>query len=180
MNLIATLFILVAGINKNIILKIARPIIKIGAKVKLRKRRLVKDVDATLTKAEESISNYSMQFNKMKGHKFTLIKMYIAAMIQILAYLSIPFMIYKAFGNVGTTYIEIVTVQTYLLLIMSFIPTPGSGLGAEGGFALLYQTIFITGLHMAILFWRIYTFYLPIIVGALVLLFISRKEANAQ
>lgn len=178
MNLIATVFIIVAGINKNIILKIARPFIKLGSKIRIGKRKLVKDLEATLTKIDGSISNYSEQFNNMKNQKSTLIKMFIIQLIQLLAYFSIPFMIYKAFGNVGTSYIEVVLVQAYLLLVMSFIPTPGSGLGAEGGFALFYKTIFATGLNLAILFWRIYTFYLPIIVGVIVFVLMNKKDVK--
>ena len=102
MNLIATIFILIAGINKNIILKIARPLIKLGSKIKIGKRHLVKDLDTTLNKVEDSISNYSMQFNNMKGQKSILIKMFVVQIFQFLAYFSIPFMIYKAFGNFGT------------------------------------------------------------------------------
>lgn len=178
MNLIATVFILTAGINKNIILKIAKPFIKLGSKIKIGKRRLVKDYDATLIKIDGSISNYSDQFNKMKGEKKILLKMFAIQMVQLLAYFSIPFMIYQAFGNVGTSYIQVVLVQAFLLLVMSFIPTPGSGLGAEGGFALFYRTIFATGLNLAILFWRLYTFYLPIIVGVLVFVAMNRKETK--
>ena len=180
LNLIATLFIFIAGLNKNIILKIARPIIKLGAKIKIGKHVIIKDLEATLNKIDGSISNYSSQFNEMKNQKIALIKMYVFCMLQLLAYFSIPFMIYKAFGNVGISYIEIITVQTYLLLIISFIPTPGSGLGAEGGFALLYKDVFITGLHMAILFWRIYTFYLPILAGLAVLILMTRQEKSVE
>lgn len=176
LNLIATLAIFIAGINKNIILKIVNPIIKFGAKIKIGKFCIVKDVDAALNKAQDSISNYSNQFNEMKKQKSTLIKMYIAELLHFIAYFSIPFMIYKAFDNTGTSYVQILTVQTYLLLIMSFIPTPGSGLGAEWCFALLYGPIFTNGLNMAILFWRIYIFYLPIIIGALMFFFITKKE----
>lgn len=178
MNLIATVFILTAGINKNIIIKIAKPFIKLGSKIKIGKKRLVKDLDATLIKIDGSISNYSEQFNKMKGQRKTLLKMFAIQMIQLLAYFSIPFMIYQAFGNAGTSYIQVLLVQAILLLVMSFIPTPGSGLGAEGGFALFYRTIFATGLNLAILFWRIYTFYLPIIVGVLVFVAMNRKEVK--
>ena len=176
LNLIATLTIFIIGINKNVVLKVVYFIIRFGAKIKIGKFCLVKDVDAALSKAQDSISNYSNQFNKMKNQKNTLIKMYLAEMIHFIAYFSIPFTIYKAFENVGTSYIQILTVQTYLLLIISFIPTPGSGLGAEWGFGLLYKSIFLNGLNMAILFWRIYIFYLPIIVGSTLFFFINKKE----
>lgn len=86
-------------------------------------------------------------------------------------------MFYSAFGNFGISFWQIVPVQAFLLLIMTFIPTPGSGLGAEGGFLLLFGSIFKEGtINMSILFWRMYTFYLPIIVGALFLIPTKNKE----
>ena len=106
--------------------------------------------------------------------------MYIFSLLQLLAYFSIPFMIYKAFGNTGVSYIQVVTIQAYLLLFVSFIPTPGSGLGAEGGFALFYSTIFASGLSLAVLFWRMYTFYLPIIVGIIVFALMNRRDVNKE
>lgn len=179
MNLIAVVFIILIGVNKKIITRIFNPIIKLLAKIRIGKHKLIKNLDTTLKKVDDSISNYSDQFNKMRGQKVILIKMYLIGMVQLLAYFSIPFMIYKSFGNAGTSYFEILTIQTYLLLIMSFIPTPGSGLGAEGGFALLYNTVFLNGLNMAILFWRAYTFYLPILVG-IIMLVTLKKKANLE
>ena len=107
----------------------------------------------------------------MKQEKKMVLKMFISATIQSFAYYSITYMVYKAFGNSGVTFWQIIPTQAVLLLIMMFIPTPGSGLGAEGGFYLLFQSIFKEGtINMSILFWRMYTFYLPIIVGALFLI----------
>ena len=80
-------------------------------------------------------------------------------------------MVYRAFGNTGTSFWQIIPAQAFLLLIMTFVPTPGSGLGAEGGFYLLFNSIFKEGtINMSILFWRIYTFYLPILVGTILLI----------
>ena len=108
-----------------------------------------------------------------------VLKIFIISFIQSLLYYSITYMVYRAFGNSGTSFFEIITVQSFLLLIMTFIPTPGSGLGAEGGFLLLFNSIFINGtINMSILFWRIYTFYLPIIVGALFLIPTSYKKKS--
>lgn len=62
-------------------------------------------------------------------------------------------------------------------LVMAVIPTPGAGLGAEGGFLLLFNSIFLPGtINMAILFWRLYTFYIPIIAGAFFLIPTNLKE----
>ena len=179
-NLIAVLFILIAGVNKNFILKIVRPIIKILAKIRFREKRIIKDVDETIKYAEDSVSNYSNQFNNIRRQKRNILKMYIVGMLQLLCYFSITFMIYKAFGNSGTSYFEIIMVQSYLLLTMSFIPTPGSGLGAEGLFGAFFSSIFVIGSNMAILFWRAYTYYLPIVVGPFALVSINRKVVNDE
>ena len=67
------------------------------------------------------------------------------------------------------------------MLIMTIFPTPGAGIGAEGGFYLLFENIFKNGtINLSILFWRIYVFYLPIIVGALFFLPTKRKEKASK
>ena len=115
----------------------------------------------------------------MKAHKKMVLQIFIVSFIQSLLYYSITYMVYRAFGNSGTSFFQIITVQSFLLLIMTFVPTPGSGLGAEGGFLLLFNFIFTNGtINLSILFWRIYTFYLPIIVGALFL--IPRKRGKTD
>lgn len=54
----------------------------------------------------------------------------------------ITYMVYRAFGNSGVSLFTIVPAQAFLLMLMTFIPTPGSGGGAEGGFLLIFNTIF--------------------------------------
>lgn len=177
MNLIATVFIFVAGIKKSILIKISIPIIKGLSKIKFGKVRIIKDADEKIKDFSKSIENFSEQFRRMKSAKKEVIRMYIAAIFQNLFYFSITYMVYRAVGNSAARYIDIITVQTYLLLIMSFIPTPGSGLGAEGGFALLFNTIFSKEtINMSILFWRMYTYYIPILVGTLFFIPSKRKD----
>ena len=105
--------------------------------------------------------------------------MFFVAVVQSLVYYSITYTVYRSFGNSGVSFWQIIPTQAFLLLIMTFIPTPGAGLGAEGGFYLLFNSIFKYGtINMSILFWRIYTFYLPIIVGALFLIPTKIKQKN--
>ena len=119
-----------------------------------------------LEKLDKSIDNFSEQFKFMKSEKKMVLEMFITAVVQSFAYYSITYMVYRAFGNYGISFWQIIPTQAFLLLIMTFIPTPGSGLGAEGGFYILFNTIFKEGtINMSILFWRLYTFYLPILVG---------------
>ena len=165
-NVLAIIVVILAGIKKKIITFFTTPIIKLLGKI-----HIFKNPEKTIEKLDKSIDNFREQFLFMKSEKKMVLKMFITAVIQSFAYYSITYMVYRAFGNSGVTFWQIIPTQAFLLLIMTFIPTPGSGLGAEGGFYLLFQSIFEYGtINMSILFWRLYTFYLPIIVGALFLL----------
>ena len=160
-NILAIIVVILAGTKKKIITIITTPIVK-----GLGKIHILKHPDKTLEKLNESIDNFRAQFKFMKSEKNMVLQMFLVAVIQSFAYYSITYMVYRAFGNFGITFWQIIPTQAFLLLIMTFIPTPGSGLGAEGGFYLLFNSIFKEGtINMSILFWRIYTFYLPILVG---------------
>lgn len=170
-NILAIVFVLLAGINKNIIITICKPFMKLGHKL-----HIVKDLDKALNRLDESISNFSAQFKNMKKYPKTIIGIFVMAIIQSMLYYSITYVVYRAFGNYGVSYFQIVPAQAILLLIMTFIPTPGSGIGAEGGFLIIFNSIFKHGtINLSILFWRLYTFYLPIIVGAFFLIPSKKK-----
>lgn len=147
----------------------------------LGKIHIFKKPEETIEKLDKSIDNFRDQFLWMKSEKKMVLKMFITAVIQSFAYYSITYMVYRAFGNEGITFWQIIPTQAFLLLIMTFVPTPGSGLGAEGGFLLLFNSIFEQGtIHMSILFWRIYTFYLPIIIGALFLIPARKRKESKE
>lgn len=165
-NIIAIVFVILAGINKKIIMTICKPFIKFFGKIKI-----IKDTEKTTSKLDESVANFNNQFKYMNTQKKTVVQVFVVAVIQSLLYYSLTYMVYRAFGNSGVSFFQIVPAQAFLLLIMTFIPTPGSGIGAEGGFLIIFNSIFKQGtINMSILFWRLYTFYLPIIVGSFFLI----------
>lgn len=173
-NILAIILVIIAGVKKRAITIFTTPIIRFLGKIKI-----LKHPDHTLEKLDKSIDNFRNQFLFMKDQKKMVLLMFLAAVIQSLSYYSITYMVYRAFGNVGISFWQIVPVQAFLLLLMTFIPTPGSGLGAEGGFLLLFSSIFKEGtINISILFWRMYTFYLPIIAGAMIMVMIKKKEKS--
>jgi len=173
-NIVAIIAVILAGIKKQVITFFTTPIIRL-----LGKLHILKNPEHTKEKLNKSIDNFREQFLFMKAEKRMVLKMFIIAVMQSFAYYSITYMVYRAFGNTGITFWKIIPTQAFLLLIMTFIPTPGSGIGAEGGFYLLFNTIFKQGtINMSILFWRMYTFYLPIMIGALFLIPVRRKNRN--
>lgn len=165
-NILLIVVVILAGINKKFITWITTPVIKLLAKIKI-----IKKPENTIEKLDASITNFNQQFKLMNSQKLVVLEIFVISCIQSLAYYSITYMVYRAFGNYGINFWQIVPVQAFLLLFMTIIPTPGAGIGAEGGFLILFNSIFKEGtINLSILFWRIYTFYLPIIVGSLFLI----------
>ncbi len=165
-NILAIIVVILAGIKKRVITVITTPIIKFLGKIKI-----IKNPEKTIEKLDKSIDNFGEQFKVIKSEKVMVLKMFFTAVVQSFSYYSMTYMVYRAFGNNGISFLQIIPAQAFLLLIMTFIPTPGSGLGAEGGFYLLFNSIFKEGtINLSILFWRLYTFYLPILVGAFFLI----------
>lgn len=168
LNVLLVALFLLAGIKKEFIFKISKPIINLGSKIHIGKFIFVKNKEKTLESFEESVTNFSIQFKNMAKEKKVVISMIIVGLIQSILYYAITYTVYKTFGNSGATFLQVITTQAFLMLIMSVFPTPGAGLGAEGGFLLLFSSVFANGtINLSILFWRIYVFYLPILVGAL-------------
>ena len=182
MNLIGISAVILAGINKKAITTIINPIIHFLGKIKI-----LKHPDDIIEKLSHSIDNFREQFKIIRSEKKMILKMFyaskpqefknFASTLQNLANFSITYMVYRAFGNFGISFWQIIPLQAFLVLVMAVIPTPGAGLGAEGGFLLLFNSIFLPGtINMAILFWRLYTFYIPIIAGAFFLIPTNLKE----
>lgn len=171
-NVIAIVFVLIMGVNKKLALNILKVIF-----IFLGKIRILKNIDDKIEKLTISVNNFNKQFNFIKSQKKAVIQMFVVSVFQSLFYYSITYMIYRAFGNSGISIFSIIPAQAFLLMLMTFVPTPGSGGGAEGGFLLIFNSIFKNGtINMSILFWRLYTFYLPIIVGSLFLISKRNKQ----
>lgn len=172
MNLIGISAVILAGFNKKAITSIVNPIIRFLGMIKI-----LKHTEDVIENFSNSIDNFRDQFKIIRSEKAMIFKMFIASTLQNFANFSITYMVYRAFGNFGIGFWQIIPLQAFLVLVMAVIPTPGAGLGAEGGFLLLFNSIFLPGtINMAILFWRLYTFYIPIIVGAFFLIPTSLKE----
>lgn len=176
-NILVVIVFFLAGTRTGFLMKIAKPIINLCSKIHIGRHRLIKNKEEKIEGFSESVDNFSKQFKAMQKQKSVLLYMAIFGLLQTILYYAITYCVYKAFGNSGATFLQIITTQAFLMLIMTVFPTPGAGIGAEGGFLFLFGTIFQNGtINLSILFWRIYVFYIPVIMGTL--FFIPTKKKN--
>jgi len=94
--------------------------------------------------------------------------------IQLFLYFSITYIIYLGFGLSETDLFTVTACQSFVLMISSFVPLPGALGAAEGSYAAFFGGIFGSFTALSTFIWRFLTFYLPIIIGLCINLFLSK------
>ena len=91
-------------------------------------------------------------------------------LVSYLIVLMLPIIaVYHAFGLSEVSSMELITMGVLLYIGASYTPLPGASGAQEGGFAVLFKGIFPDArLFVALLIWRFSTYYLNVIVGAVV------------
>ncbi len=175
-NIIVVMFLIMLAINKNIVMKMGRGLVKL-----LYKIRIVKDKEKMITKVEETVTEFQHQFEMMKKEKMMIFKVALATAIEITVLYAINYVVYRALGFNESSFLTIISAQAVLAMVTVYMPTPGASLAAEGGFAIIYSTFFPSNvMAMAVLLWRFFTFYLPIIVGTVVFFMRPKKELSLK
>ena len=91
------------------------------------------------------------------------------ALLQLFSLMLPIIAVYHAFGLSEVSSMELITMGVLLYIGASYTPLPGASGAQEGGFAVLFKGIFPDArLFVALLIWRFSTYYLNVIVGAVV------------
>lgn len=160
-NLVVLLALLLCCFYPHVAVKLVRVIITFGAKIKL-----VKNKEKIIARIDTEVENFNTTFRSFKGG-FKQIRMSaLFAAIQLTLFFMVPFFICHAL-SVNINFFDSLSLAAFTFLLSSFVPLPGGSGGAEGGFLLFFGGQFADkSIAVAILLWRIMTFYLPIIVGS--------------
>ena len=142
----------------------------------LGKLRIIRDVESKIEYIDKELATYYENFMFIKSQPVMILKMFLVTVVQLLVYFSITFVIYIGFGMTETDYLTIVACQAFVLMISGFVPLPGAMGAAEGSYAAFFKGIFgdyYTGVSTFI--WRFLTFYLPILIGIIINLRMTRS-----
>lgn len=139
----------------------------------LVKLRLIKKAsrDTILDRLDREVKSFSESFNSMmRGERNLLLKSCGMSFAQILFYLLIPYCIYIGFGFPFSwgEFLTMLTATAFVSMTSSLVPLPGSSIAAEGSFFMFFGLFFPAGaLSIAMLIWRLVSFYVPLFTGSL-------------
>lgn len=162
-NTCVAIVLILIGFNK----KIASIIMRFFVRV-LGKLRIVKDVDKKLEFVDDEVDLFSKGFSTAIENKKIIVKMFFLSTLQIIVFYSVNVIIALSFGiNIDLpSMFHIIAGAACVQMSSTFIPLPGAAGGAELSYYVIYGSVFEAGqLSAAVLLWRIYTFYMPIVVG---------------
>lgn len=161
-NLFVIIGLFVVAFNKKGNRVILNMFIKVGAKFKL-----IKDKDKFLNRSSEIITNFHNNAVVLMKSKWHFIKIILLNFVALCCLYLIPFTLIVGLGENINPFIAIVT-SAYVMLIGSFVPIPGGSGGLEFGFVRFFG-FFIGGAKLSsiMIVWRLITYYLGLIVGAI-------------
>lgn len=140
-------------------------ILRIGYKLKL-----VKNYRETFQKVLNQVAEYKVSFRYIWKSKKTLLKMIVLSLFECLTYAIMPYFVVQAF--IGPTTIEpmmmiVICISQYYICAMasSFIPLPGGSGMMEISFIFLFGVIVGENIVLALLAWRILSYYLILAHG---------------
>lgn len=163
-NVIIVAFTLMMATSKRLVRFFVSLFIKAGTFI-----RLVKDPAATRAKWDDVIDTFHSSVMMITRRPIDLVMQLALATAQILSLMAVTFFIYHAFNLTGATYGQITTLGVMLYTSAAYTPLPGASGAQEGVFALYFSQVFPEGiLLMALLLWRFFTYYISLIVGAVV------------
>ncbi|MBT3318213.1 MAG: flippase-like domain-containing protein [Clostridia bacterium] len=167
-NASAVFFIIMTLVNKTLVSRIGNALIRFFSKIKI-----IRKPEKAQHNFEHTINDYHSAAEYIAHHKLRAIGSFFISVVNLLFFFAVPYFIYMAFGAPGGKAVQdIIALQAFLYIAISFVPTPGSAVAAEGGFHAIFSAIFGAGAVFApMLIWRFLTYYLMLIVGSIVVVF---------
>jgi len=159
-NSAVIVFLIAIALWKNGTIKAANWIISIGVKL-----RIIKHPTKWRVYITREVEKFHKNFNFIKKNTWIIVKSLILNIIQLTLYLSISYMLCLGFGITNVSLLRVISYQAFVLMISSFIPLPGAMGAAELGYTGFFGDIFGDYINVSTMLWRIFTFYLPIMVG---------------
>ena len=161
-QLVVTFGLIVVSFNEKLSAQLVRFISWV-----MKKLRFIKNPEKKAQALQGQIDMFHQGNKELFKVPKLMLSSYILVFLQILAILSVPYFIYRAFQLDGASPLDMICSQAYVNLASSLIPLPGSSGAAELGFSAFFGMFFVSGtIKSAILVWRIITYYGMILISS--------------
>nr|WP_122012489.1 lysylphosphatidylglycerol synthase transmembrane domain-containing protein [Maliibacterium massiliense] len=163
LNVGSIIFLVMAMFNYNFTIKISDKLTAWLGRIHILRRP---------EEARDKMHGILADFHKSRKHILVrpvrVLLSILYMLLHISMYFSVVYFIYRAFSLSGASFLQMLVIQAFFHIAVSFFPMPGAAGASEGGFLLFYRVIFTPNIvFTAMLVWRFLTYYVKIIAGAL-------------
>jgi len=171
-NGIVVVFLIILSQGKKIDSIFGKAIINLLAKLKIINNKAEK-----LKKFENSVSEFTLASKKLLQNKSKFIKLIFINTVALFSLYLVPLLILFSLGNASSfNGIEAIVLTSFISIISCYVPLPGGSLGQEYLFALFFSKYIANPILTSVmLLWRLITYYVPMVVGA-VIFNINKKD----
>lgn len=135
----------------------------------LAKIRIIKRREKYINKIDRICDNYTVCADYIKNNLLAVVKITLITIVQRIFLFAVTYVVYKSFGLSGTSFLDIIAIQTMIAIAVEMLPLPGAAGITEGCFVKMFATVFGSGLvKPGMLLSRGLSFYVVLIIGALV------------
>ena len=183
-------YLVVLGFTINTLVLVVTFILSFGKKTNkfiiekeihfLAKIKIIKEEKKTQEKCQKYLQSFHDNAIELKKNKKIVAFMVLINIIGLMTMYSMPYPILRGMG-ININIFEVITAIAYVMIIGSFVPIPGGTGGIEYSFIFFFQYL-ISGsiLHAAMLVWRLISYYLGMIFGAIALSLYRKKEKKCE
>ncbi len=152
--------------------KLAHRLVKFLIRI-LKRLKMVKDTERLEDRIKGEIKSFHKGYLLIKGNRKMWLKTGILTFFQLTFLYMITYCIQRGLESSGD-FIDIISIQSLVQMITSFVPLPGASGAAEGSFVLFFGSFFSGhNIGPAVILWRAITYYSCIILGGLVMVWPS-------
>lgn len=142
---------------------------------RIRKITRNKKIKRACTKFMRGVREFYTQMRE-SVHGTNWIKLGFLTFLQLSFFYSVPVLIAWGLDLSKVQFIRMISASAFVSMVTAFIPLPGAAFGAEGGFYVFFEMFFPNNtVLLALILWRLLTFYIPLIVGFLVVVFLKYR-----
>ncbi|WP_283594991.1 lysylphosphatidylglycerol synthase transmembrane domain-containing protein [Limosilactobacillus galli] len=128
----------------------------------------------------EMVDSFYQESLKMKSEYRMMGRVCVVTLLQLFFYYMIPYFIMLALGIHYIDFVMVVSLHVLIFMIISLFPIPGGAGGAEYSFSVLFASFVHsnTKLVLAMILWRLITYYFGMVTGMIALMIKPDKVAT--
>jgi len=148
--------------------------VRVGAKL-----RLIKKTEDAFAKLEQTREQLDASVWLIRQRPRIILPMFFYGVAERVCLLLVTYFLYRAFGLHGDSLIKILFLTEMLNIAVAYFPTPGTAGAAEAGYNIVFRHLFGGASSVAVLLWRLLTYYVILVAGFLFVMLDSLRHKRA-